>query len=969
MLDGLLIPIFQQIYSVVLFVAVVLWGLNRALLLLTYYLMALTGWLATQMFSPVIDLVSQQTSLLLPGIVTIAALVMAIGYLLAVFGVAKLVEPKSAIAWLMVALFIFTYAPSLYMGMDEMRRSIASSFYQAVFQELQSGSSSIEGLNQLAAGDAGDLSVWPLLNNYGVFLPSYDLGIDGSDVAMAYLHADGCDAVRSSGCMIAGSLPLQWYATGEFFDLGRSSTFYPVMTAEERQASIEKGMAGIWVLFSGFSLSIFAVLEAVINFCLTIAFALGFISLLIALPFAFFKKTESIPRAALDVILALFIQSIITALLLALVMSFVVIAAGTGNGFLLFGVSFIGIVLLVVLLVGAVSGILQAGNSLVGAFSNVTAGNLGTAGKFTDIAGTGLTAASFLGTSGSLSQAAGAALGPGVAQKAYFAARTFGTDSIMGKIAEDVASGGFAASLGPVGALGLAQTDANYGTGMGIAPLIRRMGAMGTKIEVDQEAEPESEVDGIMRRSAFRAARRVSNNAEADVSRGEANADLLPKEGQWLRYMAKLDRMEMDEAPAMGTGIQMHSSSALSSEDIQKIDNSDDDDLAALAQKIGSGIDGGLAANDAQGLGTLRQLALATTLSPAQARRPVGAAWGIDSEGQNAWVDWAGRAEGMPPVPYGEVMNFDRSSKLNPDASPMYLRDEDGTERLNIQDYAAVKTLPMNNGAAARGPDYRLNSDEVGRHLLESSEREPEGKISDSSFYTGKAAEPVSAVSGVGGVTSEKLASIGIQSVGDLATAEPVTLMQLQGFSHPRSERLIANAQDYAGFSPAALSSASEFAAAVDEHNDGEQARLVTDLSTALQRALTQANGEFLRPAQAQTIAQTAGLPDDKGSSNFVAMASAFKLQPELASAVLGDVANLGKIGPQLRQSLQASLEGISLPNGSAVDSQKAVLGLERATALMLRAAEAAAANASGQTALPDLPPVTTMPDNLQGER
>jgi len=452
-----------MMYDILYAIAVMLWGINQALLMVSYYLMALTGWLLDQMFAPMMQMVSDQTGAILPMVFTVAFLLMAITYALSVFGVMRIVELKSAMMWFVVAAFLFNFGPSLYTGLDNLRRSIGASFYQSVFQQMQAGSNTIEGLDYITNADAGSLQVAPLVNNYQMFLPGYDIAIDGTDAAMAYLDSDGCDVLRAPGCILIGELPLNWYTPGSgLFDNTQSSVFYPTMTADERQASLNNAMTGLWVFFSGITLSFFAMIEAIINLCLTIAFAFGFISLFIAMLFAFFKRTEPITHAAFDIIIGLFIQSIINSLLLALVMAFVIIAAGTGNGFLLFGVSFIGIILLVILLVGAVQAILQAINGLVNAFASATNGNLGAAGTLTGVTGSALTGGSALLASGSLTQAAGAALGPRVGQQAYYASRVFGEDSFIGQAAQDVATGGFASVLGPASGLALAQTQANH---------------------------------------------------------------------------------------------------------------------------------------------------------------------------------------------------------------------------------------------------------------------------------------------------------------------------------------------------------------------------------------------------------------------------------------------------------------------------------------------------------------------------
>ena len=97
MLDGVLVPIEALIYSFIYALAVSLWGINQALLTVSYYLMTLTGWLTDQMFVPMMSIVSQQADALLPSIVIIAFLLMAITYSLGVFGVYQVVDLKSAL--------------------------------------------------------------------------------------------------------------------------------------------------------------------------------------------------------------------------------------------------------------------------------------------------------------------------------------------------------------------------------------------------------------------------------------------------------------------------------------------------------------------------------------------------------------------------------------------------------------------------------------------------------------------------------------------------------------------------------------------------------------------------------------------------------------------------------------------------------------------------------------------------------
>ena len=878
MTDGVLVPIFQLTYDALYAVATMLWGINQALLMVAYYLMALTAWLMSAMFAPMIQMVSDQTGAILPLVFTTAFLLMAITYALSIFGVGRIVELKSALMWFVVAAFLFNFGPALYLGLDGLRRSVGAGFYQAVFQQMQAGANTIEGLDYIQNADSGDLQVAPLHNNYQLFLPTYDVAIDGTDAAMAYLNSDGCDVLRAPGCILIGELPLNWYTPGSgLFDNTQSSVFFPTMTADERQASLQQAMTGLWILFSGITLSFFAMLEAVINLCLTIAFAFGFISLFIAILFAFFKRTEAITHAAIDIIIGLFIQSIITSLLLALVMAFVIIAAGTGNGFLLFGVSFIGIILLVILLIGAVQAILQAVNGLVKAFASATGGNLGAAGTITGVTGAALTGGTALAATGSLTQAAGATLGPRVGQQAYYASRVFGETSTMGQAAQDVATGGFASVLGPVGSLALGQTDANLKHLPAFADAAaagqRVMRALGTPIHVDIPADQSPTPD--------------------------------PTPG-----------VTVAETPLPPT--------VADTDDAPSIDYAQARTPDPVAQPI----------------------TVPRRLPAPLAARPVGAVAGTTADGQRGWVDWTGRDRGQPPVPMGDVMDYNRQPHRNADGSPMISYDAGGLPQLDIHDMTRVRPLPVTAAGSApyNGARYRLRMTDAGTTELErvmptspANDRPSPITTSDSRVMAStRAGESIRVLKGIGTVTEQKLNRARIQTVGDLAQAEVEDLTALDGFSPSRANYMIRNAHQHLGQtdSTANETQADAIAARVDAADDDDNARLATQLATSVQRALVQTGGAVIGRADARHIAQTQGLGATPASGDFLRAASVLQIPPAQAAQVVQEVASTGNIGAQLASSLQAGLAQITLPNGTQLDSagiQQAVQGLERA--------------------------------------
>jgi predicted flap endonuclease-1-like 5' DNA nuclease len=462
MLDGIVVPIFQVAYTFLHFIAMILWGLNQAMLLVGYYLMALTDWLINSAFAPLLTQVINQTGGLLAPIFTIAMLVLAITYLLSVFGHIQIVEMRSAIMWLIFAAFVFQTGPSLYAGTEQFRRGIGGMFYESGFNTLSGESSNIDGLTSI--GTTPDVAMGVPTNNFWQWLP-FDQSIDGLDVALAYLYADGCDVLKASGCMDFGPLPARWYlqppTNVAYFDNVRSGDFFRMMDNDERQESLANAGDGIWRLFSGLTVSFFGMVEQLIHLTLAIAMGIAYLSLMIAVLFAFFKRTESVTWSVFNLIIELFIQSIVTSLMLSIVMTFVIIGAGTGNGILLLGSSFIGGILLLLLFLGAVKAIWNALNRLIGAMGQASGGNMMT---FTGAAGMtmggaaqvvsgGVGAAALMQRNGLNTDTAGQMAGMMFAgsrrmtQGAMYARQAFGEDSALGGFAENMFQGATAAQL------------------------------------------------------------------------------------------------------------------------------------------------------------------------------------------------------------------------------------------------------------------------------------------------------------------------------------------------------------------------------------------------------------------------------------------------------------------------------------------------------------------------------------------
>ena len=448
MLDTAIIPILQALYTILHSVAAIFWWIDQAILLVGFYITALTDWLVNTAMSPLISSVSNQTMSLLAPVFVLAMTVLGITYLLAVFGTIQIVSLRSAVLWLLFAAFVYQVGPQLYQGTESFRRGLGGLFYEEGISALSSGATDIAVLAQIGTSDEALMQA--PANQFGAWLP-YDTSVDGLDVAMAYLYADGCDVIRSGGCIVVGTLPYRWYYPGsapDYFDNTAAPAFYPVMTNDERMESLEKAAAGIWRLASGVIVTIFGLIEQVIHFVLAVAMGIAYVSLMVGVLFAFFKRTEPIAWSVFDLVIELFIQSIVTSLLLSLVISFVIIGAATGNAVVLFGSSFIGLVLAVVLLMGALKGMQASVNRLLGAMSQATGGNIGAAGRFSSVAASLTGGATALAGGATLGQAAGIALsGTQAAQTAYYASAAFGQDSALGSLASQVFEGASAGRI------------------------------------------------------------------------------------------------------------------------------------------------------------------------------------------------------------------------------------------------------------------------------------------------------------------------------------------------------------------------------------------------------------------------------------------------------------------------------------------------------------------------------------------
>ncbi|MDX2141142.1 MAG: hypothetical protein SF123_23870 [Chloroflexota bacterium] len=389
MLNGLQIQIDTLWWNLMFALAGMGWSLQRAFLMMGYTIELMNQWLIDNAFTPLITQTNASLQVAVSISFVVALLVLGITYLLAAFARMRIVEPRSAIAWYLAGALFFSLRPSLYQGLSDFRRDVSQAFYASSLSGLAAVTGS--AFTSLGSVDSADMGILTLCDNFGSYMPVWNYTIDGLDVALAYLRADGIDLMGypstprdplcqphtpdpATGLWTAGSVPWEWRRPGSFFANDRDPVFFPAMTALQRSDSLAMTMAAQGRLLTAWPLILFGVTEQLVYLLLTIAQGLTFISFGVAILFAFFKKTEVIARSIIDLWIELIIQTIVIALIQSLVVTFFLAGTASGNGIVVLGVGLICLIFMVIVLFSGVKAVWNSFNRLFNAFGQATGG-------------------------------------------------------------------------------------------------------------------------------------------------------------------------------------------------------------------------------------------------------------------------------------------------------------------------------------------------------------------------------------------------------------------------------------------------------------------------------------------------------------------------------------------------------------------------------------------------------------------
>ena len=439
-INGFQVQIDMFWYNILLSLAGLHWSLLRGLILMGYTIELVNNWLIENAFIPLITQTNASLSVAINLAFVIAMLILGITYLLAAFVRLEVVNLRSAIQWYIAGALFFSAGPILYQGMNDFRIGTAQAFYSSTLSGMESNfGTTFNSLNQVTSVELGLGAVCDYL---GVYLPANNSGIDGLDVALAYLRADGVDVMGypypqySIGCPAhllnpatgaeVSPLPQEWYFPDSYFDVLTGPIFFDTMTPAERTVSIDMATTAQGRLLTAWPLVLFGVVEQMVYLLITVAQGITFISFGAAVLFAFFKKTEVIARSIIDQWIELVVLTVVIALIQSLVAAFFLMGTASGSSSVVLGMGLMSLIFMVIALWSGVKAVWNSFNRLFNAMGQATGGVMLSPGQATTAVASaggaaleayvGLNANLLAGMSsmrqgGTVSQAAGIALG------------------------------------------------------------------------------------------------------------------------------------------------------------------------------------------------------------------------------------------------------------------------------------------------------------------------------------------------------------------------------------------------------------------------------------------------------------------------------------------------------------------------------------------------------------------------------
>lgn len=359
----LLQPLYEVFFTAILGLTNLFWGLDAILLYIAYMLHNLRIWLVMSFFSPILNMFVGEGGTLvgvIRGSFLIAVMVLGLTYIARVFFQFNLVDPQKLFLWGgIVVIFVGTgAATTLYQGLESVREDLSGYLYGAIFQQFRTEEGLAEIANSFNAPGAPAPHVYGPTERGGVApivgypsLDPNDPSIRGYNIAGAFLRATMDDVLNPWGVGTGNPVPLPV----QYEKVKLATSFYVVYWHGQMPAELSRledqfrapmvvaVIEGLIRMIFGIIPCILAVLEAVILLCLTIATGIIFVTLPVALIFAFFEPLSPMATGMIKQYTSIFMKTMVINVLFAVVLLLVIAAAYVGNPIVLIAGTILGV--------------------------------------------------------------------------------------------------------------------------------------------------------------------------------------------------------------------------------------------------------------------------------------------------------------------------------------------------------------------------------------------------------------------------------------------------------------------------------------------------------------------------------------------------------------------------------------------------------------------------------------------------
>jgi hypothetical protein len=300
---------------------------------------------------------------LMGGALLLAGVLLCLTFMLRPILSVVAVEPGKVVGWLLFALAMFEAGPGFAQGLEQLRDNLREGAYQSVERADYSGvlgqanGDFVTSSDLCGQANCVDSFVHVMPDSTGPC--EGGRGCNGVDAAALYLMANTDDIVgRSPQGSDTKGLPASLYNR------------YFVWPADDGQANRDnaKNLAaqGFVRVCLGFLICIFALVEALIFLLLAAAALVLFITIPIALPFAFFSMTEVILLTLVRKYLAIVVLTFVAQTMVTILMMMMIFFAGKGNGVLFIAVGLLSAAIIIWGFLGHATGSLKGAISAVG---------------------------------------------------------------------------------------------------------------------------------------------------------------------------------------------------------------------------------------------------------------------------------------------------------------------------------------------------------------------------------------------------------------------------------------------------------------------------------------------------------------------------------------------------------------------------------------------------------------------------